>query len=106
MLYLGSALGLYFPWDFCLAPGTSALASFPPRFVPPVIATLVAIAAVVSVFYCFEKRLRFRLVYKPYIQACLLHDIVSKMIEGVSVLLFLVIELRNAFGMVCGCLFY
>ena len=70
MLYLGSALGLYFPWDFCLAPGTSALASFPPRFVPPVIATLVAIAAVVSVFYCFEKRLQFRLVYKPYTQAC------------------------------------
>ena len=56
MLYLGSALGLYFPWDFCLAPGTSALESFPLRFVPPIIATLVAIAAIVSVFYCFEKR--------------------------------------------------
>ena len=56
MLYLGSILGLYFPWDFCLSPGMSALTSYPPRFIPPFIATLVAIAAVISVFYCFEKR--------------------------------------------------
>ena len=56
MLYLGSALGLYFPWDVCLASGTTALASFPPRFVPPVIALLVTVAAVITVFYCFEKR--------------------------------------------------
>lgn len=59
MLYLGSALGLYFPWDICLSPGTTALASFPPRFVPPIIASLVTVAAVISVFYCFKKRFGF-----------------------------------------------
>ena len=56
MLYLGSGLGLYFPWDFCLSPEMTALESFPPRFVPASIATVVGVAAIISVFYCFEKR--------------------------------------------------
>jgi hypothetical protein len=81
MLFLGSVLGLYFPWDFCLSPGMSALASFPPRFIPPFIATVVAVAAVISVFYCFEKRAQKRiwhgvwafilLLYAPLVHTCL-----------------------------------
>ena len=55
MLYLGSALGLYFPWDFCLFPGMSALVSFAPRLIPLSVATSVSIAALLAIFRCFKK---------------------------------------------------
>ena len=93
MLYLGSALGLYFPWDFCLSPGTSALASFPARFVPPSVALLVTIAAVISVFYCFEKRFD-----SPSHSDNHLHLSLNR--------IFLIPEPRSVSGMECGPLSY
>ena len=51
MLYVSSTTGLYFPWDFCLYPGMTALVSFSPRFIPAIIATIVATVAVIGAYY-------------------------------------------------------
>ncbi len=51
MLYASSATGLYFPWDFCLYPGMTALVSFSPRFIPAVIATVMGTVAVIGAYY-------------------------------------------------------
>ena len=77
-------MGLYFPWDFCLFPGTvystvvlylplslycynifhtfiyivgmSSLNSFALRFIPPMVATTVAVTSV-AVFYILKRSL-------------------------------------------------
>ena len=51
MLYLSSASGFYFPWDFCLYPGMTALVSFSPRFTPALIATIMATVAAIGAYY-------------------------------------------------------
>ena len=50
MLYVSSALGLYFPWDFCLYPAMPALVSFAPRFVPATVAVLISGSLVAFMF--------------------------------------------------------
>lgn len=50
MLYLGSGLGLYFPWDICLYPGMTAIVSYSPKFIPIVIATIMGVAAVLITY--------------------------------------------------------
>lgn len=43
MLFVSSALGLYFPYDFSLYPSMSALVSFGLKFIPSAIAVTVAV---------------------------------------------------------------
>lgn len=51
LVYVSSALGLYFPYDFCLYDEASALASYAFRYLP------VLVAAVLSpIALCFRKR--------------------------------------------------
>lgn len=50
MLYASSALGLYFPYDFCLFPGMSAIAAFGFKFIPATLATVVGTIAIVGAY--------------------------------------------------------
>lgn len=50
MLFLSSAIGLYFPWDFCLFPSMSPLVSFAPKFTPAAIATLGSTIAIITIY--------------------------------------------------------
>ena len=50
MLYLTSALELYFPYDFCLYPGMTALESFALKFIPPITAIITAGAVTVGIY--------------------------------------------------------
>ena len=51
LVYVSSALGLYFPYDFCLYDEASALASYAFRYLPLFVAALLSPIAV-----CFRKR--------------------------------------------------
>ncbi len=50
MLFLSSAIGLYFPWDFCLFPLMTPLVSFAPKFTPAAIATLGSVITIIVVY--------------------------------------------------------
>ncbi len=50
MLFLSSAIGLYFPWDFCLFPSMTPLVSFAPKFIPAAIATLGSTIAIITIY--------------------------------------------------------
>lgn len=43
MLYVSSAVGLYFPNDFCLYPGMSSLVTFGLKFIPSALALIIAV---------------------------------------------------------------
>lgn len=51
LVYISSALGLYFPYDFCLYDEASALASYAFRYLPLLVAAVLSPIAV-----CFRKR--------------------------------------------------
>ena len=42
MVYVGSAFELYFPYDFCLGSEVSALVVYAVRYVPALVAAVVA----------------------------------------------------------------
>jgi len=83
MLYLSSVLGLYFPWDFCLFPGMTALVSFAPRFIPSATATIVVTTTLLILFFCWPREMRTRkyiwhgmwslvlLLYAPLMHMCI-----------------------------------
>ena len=41
--YLSSAVGLYFPYDFCLYPGMTPVASYSLRYIPFLLVTIISI---------------------------------------------------------------
>ena len=41
--YISSAVSLYFPYDFCLYPGMTAVASYSLRYIPFLLAVIVSI---------------------------------------------------------------
>ena len=41
--YLSSAVSLYFPYDFCLYPGMTAVASYSLRYIPFLLATVISV---------------------------------------------------------------
>ena len=50
MLYVSSALGLYFPYDFCLYPGMPALATFGLKFIPSAVALTVGVTVTIGAY--------------------------------------------------------
>ena len=40
--YLSSAVGLYFPYDFCLYPGMTAVVSYSLRYIPFLLTTIIS----------------------------------------------------------------
>ena len=53
MLYISSALSLYFPWDFCLYEGMTALASNFFAYIPFIVAMII-ITVVLKYRYCID----------------------------------------------------
>ncbi len=55
MLYASSVLGMYFPFDFCLYPGMPSLVAFGLKFIPAILAAIVAVIVMVGSYivrYC------------------------------------------------------
>jgi len=46
LLFVASATGLYFPWDFCLSSDLDSLGSFSLRYLPPVLAVVISITVI------------------------------------------------------------
>lgn len=50
MLYVSSALGLYFPYDFCLYPGMTSLTAFGLKFIPSALAVIIAVIVTIGAY--------------------------------------------------------
>jgi hypothetical protein len=50
MLYVSSALGLYFPYDFCLYPGMTTLVAFGLKFIPSALAVAIAVPVTIAAY--------------------------------------------------------
>ena len=50
MLYFSSFVSLYFPYDFCLFPGMTALVSYAPKFIPPIIAVIIVTVVTIGAY--------------------------------------------------------
>lgn len=50
MLFVSSAIGLYFPFDFCLYPAMPTLVAFGLKFIPSAVALIVAVIVTLGAY--------------------------------------------------------
>ncbi|MDA8003240.1 MAG: hypothetical protein MPL62_18295, partial [Alphaproteobacteria bacterium] len=48
MFYLGSLLGLYFPYDFCLYPNATAVEVYAIKYIPFILASIICPSVIVA----------------------------------------------------------
>ncbi len=48
MFYLGSLLGLYFPYDFCLYPNATAVEVYAIKYIPLILASIICPSVIVA----------------------------------------------------------
>jgi hypothetical protein len=53
--FIGSLFGMYFPWDACLSPTTTALGAYAARYIPTLIA-LVVTPSSIAIMWFFRKK--------------------------------------------------